>query len=135
MNKMIEMKISKEMGTNESDGTNGTQIVKWLNDHGFSAQIHHDGSIKILRQNLVEGRPAIVNWIDWGGHWVAVAGYDCAENIHSMDKHTLFFADPAAHFNNVMTKDGITFINPERFSSMWFNSKHQKNIYIIAIPK
>jgi len=30
----------------------------------------------MLRTNLDAGIPAMVEWMDWGGHWVVVTGYD-----------------------------------------------------------
>lgn len=135
MNKLTEMRIAKEMGTTESEGTSAIQIVQWLNAHGFDAKTQSDGSVEMLRNNLAKGIPVLVDWIDWGGHWVAVAGYDFGGTAHNMNNDIIFFADPAANCNRAKTLDGITLINPERFSSMWFSSKLERNIYIIATPK
>jgi predicted double-glycine peptidase len=132
MNPKTEMQLAKEMGTTVAEGTNEQQIVKWLNDHGFHATLYYSGTVAKLRQNLAKGVPVLINWIDWGGHWVALAGYDAAGNIHSINHDTIFFADPAVHFDNIKTRDGISFFNSERFSYMWFNSKMLKNICIVA---
>jgi predicted double-glycine peptidase len=134
MNKKTEMRIAKEMGTTSACGTSDQQIVNWLNKHGFEAKTFHNGSVAILRQNLAKGIPTLVDWIDWGGHWVVVTGYDYAGNPKDMSGDTIFFSDPASHFDNVKTLGGITFINPERFESMWMNMHSQHNIYITAVP-
>ncbi len=135
MNKITEIRIAKEMGTTKAEGTNEEQIVCWLNKHGFNAKSSHNCSVSGLRQYLTKGIPILVDWIDWGGHWVAVAGYDFAGNARDMEHDTIFFADPAARFDSIKTMDGITFINPQRFTSMWFNSHFQRNICIIAQPR
>lgn len=106
-----------------------------MSTHGFNVKVGRDGSVEMLRKYISRGIPVFVDWIDWGGHWVTVAGYDYAGNIHNRDKDTIFFADSAAHFDNVITCDGIIFINADRFASMWFNSKHVRNIYVVATPK
>jgi hypothetical protein len=134
MNADTEKKIAREMGTTEAEGTNHKQIANWLNRHGFRAVVYTDGSVEKLRNYIAAGIPVLVDWIDWGGHWVATAGYVYGKQKKESSHDLVFFADPAAHFDNVTTKDGITWINSERFSSMWFNSNHQKNIYIVAIP-
>ncbi len=134
MNQKMEMCIAKEMGTTKSEGTNEDQLVCWLNNHGFRAKACYNGSLQMLRTKLTEGTPVLVDWIDWGGHWVAVAGYDSSPNTNNLDHATIFFADSAAHFDGMKTRDGITFINADRFANMWLNSKLQRNIYIIATP-
>ncbi len=134
MNKKTEMRIAKELGTTATCGTSAEQIVNWLNKNGFEAKAFHNGTVAILRQNLAKGIPTLVDWIDWGGHWVLVTGYDYAKKPHDMSGDTIFFSDSASHFDNVKTIDGITFINPERFESMWLNMHSQHNIYITAVP-
>ncbi len=46
----------------------------------------------------------LTEWIDWGGHFVIICGYD--------DKH-FYLADSAA-------EEGITKVAQDRFLSMWF---------------
>ena len=52
---------------------------KWprgLNQHNFKVTWGENGSLDMLRGNLARGVPTLVEWIDWGGHWVIVVGYD-----------------------------------------------------------
>jgi hypothetical protein len=135
MNATTEKKIADEMGSTELHGTNEKQIVNWLNRHGFRAESYHDGSIEKIRKYLTSGKPVLVDWIDWGGHWAATAGYSSPMAKHNdIEEDTIFFADSAANFDHITTKDGITWFNAKRFSLMWFNSNLTQNIYIIATP-
>jgi predicted double-glycine peptidase len=137
MNKITELCIAREMGTSQQTGTSEQQITHWLQAHGFKVKVGYNGTIALLRDNLNKGIPTLVDWIDWGGHWVAVVGLD-ETNSHSHSKcNTIFFADSAAKYNYIKHQDGITSFNVERFSTMWFNSEHKENIYIyiVATPK
>ncbi len=141
MNPTTELQIAKEMGTTKATGTSATQIVVWLKQHGFTVKSGENGTIAMLQQNLNNGIPTLVEWIDWGGHWVAVTGYNADGKNFTEDKDTLFFTDPSAHFDNIKTINGITAINPDRFFNMWFDALYSgsrhivKGIYITAVPK
>jgi predicted double-glycine peptidase len=141
MNKKTELRISKEMGTSKIKGTSPKQMGAWLKRHGFKVQSGENGTIGMLQQNLKKGIPTLVEWIDWGGHWVIVAGYNAEGKSPSEDKDTIFFADPSAHFDNVKHINGITPFNPDRFTAMWFDAQYFnpghliKGIYIIAVPQ
>ncbi len=54
-----------------------------------------------IAQEMGTSAQQIVDWIDWGGHWVIATGY---EVVHKTDikKDTLFFADSAAYDTNVL---------------------------------
>lgn len=140
MNKATELKIAKEMGTNPQIGTTPQQMVTWLKSHGFKVTQGENGTIEMLQNNLKLGIPTLVEWIDWGGHWVNVAGYHAKGKNYHEDKDTIFFADPSAHFANTKSIYGLTTINPDRFNAMWFDAQlfnpgHiVKGIYIIAVP-
>lgn len=141
MNKITEKRIIKEMRTNPDTGTNPQQMISWLQHHGFEVKYGENGTIEMLVNYLNQGIPVIVEWIDWGGHWELVVGYDQAGKSIDGDKDTIFFADPAAHFDNVKSIHGLTSFNPDRFNSMWFDTQYfkpgklTKGIYIIATPK
>lgn len=137
-----ERRIAKEMGTSPASGTSPQQIIRWLKQHGFKVQAGTGGTLAMLRHNLQQGIPTLVEWIDWGGHWVVVTGYyQGNSNIPDPGHDTLFFADPAAHYANVMNLDGITAFNADRFENMWFDAQYfkpgqiVKGIYIVATPK
>lgn len=134
LNAEKELAIAREMGTTESAGTSEQQLATWFNHHGFEAQVGYNGTIALLKHNLANGIITLVDWIDWGGHWVAVAGYNQVGASPSDNKDTLFFADPAVSTDNIKYVDGLSSINPARFAAMWLNSKLVKGIYITVKP-
>jgi predicted double-glycine peptidase len=140
MNHATEMKIAKEMGTSAEIGTTPQQIITWLKQHDFKVTSGENGTIEMLRANLEKGIPTLVEWADWGGHWVIVTGYNAqGKTIHD-EKDTIFFADPSARFDNEKSIYGITTFNPDRFASMWFDAQYfnpghlVRGIYIAAVP-
>ena len=145
MNQTTEMRIAKEMGTGSlsspKPGTSQRQIAAWLNANGFSTTVGENGTLEMIRANLKQGVPVLVEWIDWGGHWVVVTGYYAASESPGKGADTLFFADPAAHWTNPSTPEGISSFNAWRFRDMWFDvqyldpGKVVRNVYIIAVPK
>ncbi|ABI82363.1 peptidase C39 family protein [Francisella tularensis] len=135
MNHQTELEIAKQMGTNDDYGTTMQQIAEWLGNHGFEVKYATDGDINLLYRSIDKAIPVLVDWIDWGGHWTLVSGYQKLGKSVDDDKDMLFMIDPAAHFNNVRSVYGLSAINPDRFQYMWQDSKGVKDIYIIAFPK
>jgi len=140
MTKATELRIAKEMGTSLDTGTSPQQIIRWLKRYGFKVKVGTGGNLALLQHNLRQGIPTLVEWIDWGGHWVIVAGYYQGGTTLDAGKDTIFFADSAAHYANVTNPDGITAFNADRFNSMWFDAQYfkpghiVKGIYIVATP-
>lgn len=130
-----ELKIAGEMGTSSICGTTPEQMTSWLNDHEFTASWHQEGTLEMLRESLTAGMPVLVEWSDWGGHWVLVIGYDTRNTEDPMDD-VLIFADPYDHHDD--RQDGITWFNAQRFYYMWYDAllfgSVMKRIYIQAIP-
>ena len=135
MNSKTELRIAKEMGTNDDYGTTVKQIVNWLKKQGYEVNYGTKGTIGLIDKNIQKGMPVLVDWIDWGGHWTLVSGYQKLGKTVDDDKDTMFMTDPAVHFNNTKTIYGLTAINPDRFQSMWQDSDGVKGIYIVAYPK
>jgi hypothetical protein len=130
-----EMKIAAEMGTDTTTGTTPEQMIDWLNKNGFKASWHEHGTLDTLRNNLSKNKPTIVEWIDWGGHWVVVVGYDTRNTENPMDD-VIIFADPYDRHDD--NPDGFTWFNAERFYYMWFGElltgRLMKNIYVDCEP-
>jgi len=130
-----EMTIAKEMGTSTTTGTTPEQMTVWLNAHGFKASWRTEGTLEMLRGNLKKNIPTLVEWSDWGGHWVVVIGYDTRNTDDLMDD-VIIFADPYDRHDDL--QDGMTWFNAQRFYYMWYDAllfgKVMKKIYIEAIP-
>lgn len=144
MNAATEMRIAAEMGTGdmnaEHPGTSPEQMASWLRAHGYTVITGENGTMEMLRSYLGKGVPVLVEWIDWGGHWVVATGYYADSESPSKGTDTIFFADPAVHWTTTNNPDGISSFNAWRFRDMWFDAQYFKpgqlvrNIYIVAIP-
>ena len=145
LNAQTEMRIAQEMGTRDlkspQPGTTTTEIVNWLERNGFAVVSGQDGSLELLRSYLNKGIPVLVEWIDWGGHWVVATGYHAAYESPSKGPDTIFFADPASRWANPNNPDGISSFNAWRFRDMWFDAQYlnpgkiTRNVYIVAVPR
>jgi hypothetical protein len=131
-----EMKIAEEAKCSKEKGTTPQNMVAWLESHGFDVKWGEHGSLEMLRENLAKGIPTIVEWIDWGGHWVTVVGYDTRGTENPRDD-VIYFADPADGIDGM--RDGLTSFNARKFNSMWFDAflfdRPMFKVYIIATPK
>jgi hypothetical protein len=145
MNHDTEMRIAQEMGTGDMDsehpGTPPHKMENWLKQNGFEVILGYNGTMEMLRENLEQGIPTLVEWIDWGGHWVVVTGYHAASESPEQGVDSIFFADPAVHWTTVNNPDGISSFNALRFQDMWFDAKYLKpghivnNVYMVVVPK
>ena len=145
LNAQTEMRIAREMGTRDMQspqpGTTTEEIVKWLDSNGFVVLAGQDGTVELVRSYLNKGIPVLVEWIDWGGHWVVATGYHAAYESPAKGPDTIFFADPASHWSNPNNPDGISSFNAWRFRDMWFDVQYlnpgqiTRNVYIVAVPK
>ena len=145
LNAQTEMRIAREMGTRDMQspqpGTTTKEIVKWLDSNGFVVLTGQDGTLELVRSYLNKGIPVLVEWIDWGGHWVVATGYHAAYESPAKGPDTIFFADPASHWSNPNNPDGISSFNAWRFRDMWFDVQYlnpgqiTRNVYIVAVPK
>ncbi|MCE1164836.1 MAG: C39 family peptidase [Bacteroidetes bacterium] len=130
-----EMTIASEMGTSTTTGTTPQQMTDWLNGHGFTASWHQNGTLDTLVNNLKRNKPVLVEWSDWGGHWVLLAGYDTRNTADLMDD-VVIFADPYDRHDD--NRDGFTWFNAQRFYYMWYDAllfgSLMKRVYILAEP-
>ena len=89
--------------------------------------------VKWLTGHLKEGRPIMVEWGDWDGHWQAIIGYD-NNGTPSIGDDVLVFADP--YDTSDHWQDGYYFYPLERWFYMWQDRKvapkpYQLQPYII----
>lgn len=130
-----EMTIATEMGTSPLCGTTPDQMTDWLSTHGFTASWHENGNLDTINARLKKNIPLLVEWSDWGGHWVMVCGYDTRNTADPMDD-VIIFADPYDRHDD--NQDGFTWFNAQRFYYMWYDAllfgRLIKQAYIDAIP-
>jgi len=133
-----EILIAHEMnpGVSEKTGINPEQLASWFNRHGWNASWKTGGSRDLLLANLKAGIPTIVEWMDWGGHWVVVVGYDTRGTETVWDDVILFADSVDCHDDRV---DGITYANYGEFDAMWFDAHYfpenmQDRAYVVAVP-
>lgn len=130
-----EMTIASEMGTSTTCGTNPGQMTAWLSSHGFTAAWHTEGNLDTIVNRLKQNIPVLVEWSDWGGHWVLACGYDTRNTPDLMDD-VIIFADPYDRHDD--HPDGFTWFNAQRFYYMWYDAllfgQVMKRIWIEAVP-
>jgi hypothetical protein len=130
-----ELRIAHEMNTS-TNGTNPEQIASWFNLNGWNATWGTGGSGQMLRDNLKAGIPTMVEWMDWGGHWVIVTGYDTRGTENVWDD-VIIFADSSDCSDDLV--DGITYSNYGRFDAMWFDAHYfpqnmKDRVWVVAVP-
>jgi len=99
-----EMTIASELTTGTA-GTTPEKMTFWLNNHGFTAKWHQLGTLDTLRNRLAQNKPTVVEWSDWGGHWVLCIGYDTRNTPDPLDD-VILFADPFDRIDD--HPDGVT---------------------------
>jgi hypothetical protein len=140
-----EMRIARELGTRDlkssQPGTKPEEMAKWLEKNGFDVDIEFedkgDGTaLQRLRDNIKNGTPTLVEWIDLGGHWAIAVGYDY-RNLSDPWDDVLILADPFDKYDDYC--DGYSFVNANKFYWMWFDALYFDGItwrtMITAKPK
>ena len=117
MNRETEMRVMQGMHCNPNFGTRSQDMAAWLNDNGFDAQARVNGTVEQLIGHLKNGIPVLVEWLDWGGHWVVLTGAFLSDDDR---ESTLFFADPAVHWYSIDNPRGISSFSASRFGDMVF---------------
>lgn len=139
-----EFQVSDEMHVSTTGVANETTtlgaapdvMASWFASKGLNATWGTNGSVQMLRNNLQTGRPTLVEWIDWGGHWVMVVGYDDRGTLVFWDDVIIFADSSDCHDDRV---DGITYFNAGEFDAMWFDSHYfpenmRNRVYVLAVP-
>lgn len=134
-----EDNLAAAMDANPDSGTRPEGIVKYFSEHGFDVTFGTDGTIAMLRESVAQGIPILVEWIDWGGHWAAVVGYD-DKNTEDTADDDLILADPYDRVDEKL--DGLVRFNAVRFDTMWFDALYfkegkgiTKGIWVKPVPK
>jgi hypothetical protein len=83
-----EMQCAQSMGTNKIIGTDAGQMVLYFRHRGYLATATSETPVGLIIERVRKGKITLVDWNDYGGHWVVVAGYD---PVHD----AIVLADPA----------------------------------------
>ena len=133
-----EVRVAHEIYENVSEktGLNPEQVAAYLTRQGMNATWGTGGTQDMLRKNLKNGVPTMVEWMDWGGHWVVVTGYD-TRGTESVWDDVIIFADSVdCHDDRI---DGITYFNYGEFDAMWFDAHYfrpemRDRVWVVAVP-
>ena len=131
-----ELRIASEMNTSDTIGTNPEQLAAWFSRQGWNATWGNGGTREMMRNNLKNGIPTMVEWMDWGGHWVVVVGYDTRGTEIVWDDVIIFADSMDCHDDRV---DGVTYFNYGEFDAMWFDSHYfqedmKNRAWVVAVP-
>ena len=69
-------------------------------------------TLDYIQQTLAEGKPVIIGWNDWGGHWQVIIGYDTMGTETTQDD-VIIVADPYDTTDH--NQDGYGVYSAERF--------------------
>ncbi len=72
--------------------------------------------VRWLLSHLKTGRPVLVEWGDWDGHWMAIIGYDTM-GTPGIGDDVIIFADP--YDTSDHWQDGYYFYPAERWFTLW----------------
>jgi len=136
--------LVKKMGTKPQIGTSLGNMIKFFEEIGWKVEsslnfepMTEKNFQEFVIKNLSEGKPIIVDNIEWGGHWRVIIGYDGMGTGNLYDD-VLIFADPFDTSDH--KQDGYAIESFDRFYSMWFardllpEAEHDKP-WLIATPK
>jgi hypothetical protein len=133
-----EVLIAHQMypDVSEKTGINPEQITSWFRQRGWNATWGTNGTQQMLIRNLNNGIPTMVEWIDWGGHWVVVTGYDTRGTENPWDDVIIFADSVDCHDDRV---DGTTYFNYWEFDAEWFDAHYfppgmNNRVYVVAVP-
>lgn len=120
-----ELEIANMAGTVPETGTSVEGMCSFLDQVGIKYDAHigtdtvfEDFSdvAKFFEKNIKAGRPVMVDWTDWGGHWQAVIGIDKGSSDYP-DDDMLILADP--YDVTDYYQDGYYVFPLARFCTMW----------------
>lgn len=155
-----ELSIVEEMGTtplpadgltkeNVLYGTTTAGMVNFFKKIGYKVEssldsIKEDGTTfedydsweTWVIENLKEGKPILVDWIDWSGHWQVIIGYDTM-GTETPNDDVLILADPYDVGDH--KQDGYYIFPAARFFYMWNDFKyqpegHQSQQWVVVTP-
>jgi hypothetical protein len=83
---------------------------------------------------LAEGKPILLGWDDWGGHWQVIIGYDTMDTETTADD-VLILMDPYDTTDH--NQDGYYILSFERLYYNWsnrFDPDFDANVFLVPSP-
>ena len=118
-----ELDVAAAAGTTPELGTSTQQMVDYLTATGWKVRSSltepHIASLKFIKNQVKNGNPVMVEWVDWAGHWQVVIGYDDMGSVKDESDDVLIVADPYDTSDHL--QDGYGIIQADRFQYMWFD--------------
>lgn len=115
-----------EMGTTVGGVAAYFKSIGWHVESSLSSKPFGDDDAKGFKawvvSKLKANTPIMVEWVDWGGHWQVIIGYDDMGTEHFGDD-VLIMADPYDTSDHY--QDGYYIVSAERFFHMWFDTHYQ----------
>lgn len=115
-----------EMGTTVAGMVGYFESIGWRVESSLTGapfgEDDTDGFKTWVVSKLKTNTPILVEWVDWGGHWQVIIGYDDMGTEHFGDD-VLIMADPYDTSDHY--QDGYYIVNAERFFFMWFDTLFQ----------
>lgn len=118
----------------------GWNVTSSLTEGKLDGGYTFDDPVKFrefIISNLKNNVPVMVEWIDWGGHWSSIIGYDTMGTDEFGDD-VLILADP--YDTSDHAQDGYHIYPAERFFYMWLDKSilpKEQGVqqWVIAKPK
>ena len=122
-----EDKIAKICGSVSGPGTSAGQIAEFFEKEIGWDCVYHMGHTKefsdyesfrdnLVKWNLEDGKPIIVDWNIGGGHWTVIIGFDDM-GTDTPNDDVLIFADSADNADSY--RDGYNVYSAVRFFRQW----------------
>ena len=143
-----EEKIAELCGSKSGPGTSAGQIADFFEKEIGWDCIYHMGHTKefsdyksfvdnLVKWNLEDGLPIIVDWCVSSGHWTTIIGFDDRGTETNIDD-VLIFADSGDYTDHY--QDGYMVFSARRFYGMWREStpfdgvKQYSQQYVVVMP-
>ena len=150
--KYDELTIAEMSDTSDTTGVGVDGLTKFFEEIGWHVDSYGDSAAgafddaedpllafeEFCIENIDNGVPVMVDWIDWDGHWQVIIGIDTCQNDNSSDD-VLILADP--YDTSDQWQDGYYTFSAERFFYMWHegacigDAVPDINPYIVAMPQ
>ncbi len=109
-----EYQCAEALGVNRVVGATAPDILKYLSRRELFATAWKNYPVRRLVERATLGKLVLLDWGDWGGHWVVLAGYDPTSNA-------LIFADPA------QARGRFSAFTLEHFTRSWVHPDNPVN--------